>query len=193
MIQRSLVLMKPDAVQRGIVGEILARFERMGLKVIGAKMLHPDRTFVEKHYPTTPENLKAMGEKTLEDCKLQGFNPIELMGTDDPEKLGYQIWEWGVEFLSSGPVIAFVFEGPNAISSIRNQTGHTLPTKAAPGTVRADYGLDSSVGSNTRKRAIYNLIHASGNPQEAEFEIKLWFKEEELVSYRRVHEDLYKY
>lgn len=193
MIERSLVLMKPDAVARGIVGEILARFERMGLKVIGMKMLHPEKSFVEKHYSTSEENLIIMGNKTLQDAKENDIDPKKVMGTDDPVKLGKQIWQWSVDFVSSGPVIAIVLEGPHAILNIRTQVGHTLPFKAAPGTIRGDYGLDSSYSANVRNRSIYNLVHASGNKEEAELEINLWFKENELLAYKRIHEDLYSY
>jgi nucleoside-diphosphate kinase len=193
MIERSLVLMKPDAVARGIVGEILHRFERMGLKVIGVKMLHPKKSFVEKHYSVSEDNLKIMGNKTLEDAKENGVDPEKVMGTKDPAKLGKMIWQWSVDFLSSGPVIAFVLEGPHAIANIRTQVGHTLPLKAAPGTIRGDYTLDSSYSANIRNRSIYNLVHASGNKEEATFEIDLWFKPEDLLDYKRVQDDLYGY
>ena len=193
MIERSLVLMKPDAVQRGITGEIIMRLERMGLKIIGMKMLHPDPKFVEKHYLTTDKELTIIGERTLQDCEENDIDVVENVGTTDPVEIGRQVWNWNVGFLSSGPVAALVFEGPSAISNIRMQVGHALPGKSAPGTIRGDFGLDSSIGANSRKRTIYNLVHASGNKSDAEREIKLWFKEEELLDYRRVHEDLYSY
>ncbi len=193
MIERSLVLMKPDTVKRGIAGEIIARLERMGLKIIGMKMLHPDPKFVEEHYLTTDEELTIIGERTLLDCKENDIDPIENVGTDDPVEIGRSVWNWNVNFLSSGPVIALVFEGPNAIHNIRAQVGHALPAKSAPGTIRGDFGLDSSIGANSRKRTIYNLVHASGNKGDAEREIKLWFNNEEPLDYRRIHEDLYSY
>lgn len=193
MIEKSLVLMKPDAVQRGIVGEILHRFERMGLKIVGMKMIHPEKNFVEKHYSTSDENLKVMGNKTIEDAKENGVDLLKTLGTEDPLQIGKQIWNWSIEFLSSGPVIAMVLEGPHAIANIRTQVGHTLPLKSAPGTIRGDYGLDSSFSGNSRNRTIYNLVHASGNKVEADLEISLWFKPEEILSYKRIHEDLYKY
>lgn len=193
MIQRSLVLMKPDSVQRGIVGEILRRLERMGLKIIGMKMLHADEEFVKKHYLTSDEELAIIGGKTLEDCEANGVDPMENMGTKDPVEIGRIIWGYNVEFLSSSPVLAIVFEGPNAIQNIRSQVGFTLPVKAAPGTIRGDFALDSSVGANNRKRTIYNLVHASGNESDAKREIELWFEEDELLEYKRVHEDLYSY
>jgi nucleoside-diphosphate kinase len=193
MMQRSLVLFKTDAVQRGIMGEILHRFERCGLKIVGMKMIHPTKKLVEQHYLTTDENLRVMGGKTIQDCAEQEIDLIENVGTDDPLEIGKIIWQWNVEFLTSGPLVAIVLEGPNAIKNIRNLVGHTIPMKAQPGTIRGDFALDSSVGANMRKRTIYNLVHASGNPEEAKREIDLWFKSKELVSYKRVHEDLYSY
>lgn len=193
MIERSLVLMKPDAVKRGIVGEILQRFERMGLKIVGMKMLHPEKSFVEKHYSTSDENLTVMGNKSIEDAKENNIDLMRTLGTTDPLVIGKNIWSWSVEFLSSGPVIAVVFEGPHAIANIRSQVGHTLPLKSVPGTIRGDYGMDSSYSGNSRGRTIYNLVHASGTKAEAEFEINLWFKPEEILVYKRVHDDLYGY
>jgi nucleoside-diphosphate kinase len=98
-----------------------------------------------------------------------------------------------VDFLMSGPVLAIVFEGVNAVERIRSLVGDTIPAKAAPGTVRGDFSLDSALSANRRKRTVYNLIHASGSPEEATEEIKLWFKDSELLAYKRVHEDLYLY
>lgn len=193
MIERSLVLMKPDAVKRGVVGEILHRFERSGLKIIGAKMLHPEREFVEKHYSASEENLRAIGNKTLTNYAESGVDVVAEMGTNDSLALGKQIIGWTIDYLISGPVMAIVLEGPHAIENIRTLTGFTLPLKAAPGTIRGDFGLESSISANKRKRSIYNLLHASGNKEEAEMEIKLWFKPGELLNYRRIHEDLYNY
>jgi nucleoside-diphosphate kinase len=193
MIQKSLVLMKPDAVKRGIVGEILHRFERAGLKIVAMKMVHVGKELAEAHYLTTDENLAAMGNKTLADCKENDIDVTKSVGSDEPVAIGRQIWKWNIDFLTSGPVIAVVFEGSRAIENIRTMAGHTLPLKAVPGTIRGDYSLESSVGANLRNRAIYNLVHASGNLEEAEREIKLWFKPEEFCSYKRIHEDLYSY
>lgn len=192
MIQRSLVLMKPEAVKRAIVGEIVHRLERMGLKIVGLKMIHPSEEFVKAHYLTSDEELTIIGEKTLEDCKLNDVDPMDNIGTSDPVEIGRRIWEYNVSYLSSSPIIAIVFEGPNAISRIRAQVGHTLPTKAAPGTIRGDFGLDSSVFANSKKRTIYNLVHASGNDSDAEREIALWFADDELLDYKRLDEDFYR-
>ncbi len=193
MIQRSLVLLKPETVKRGISGEIIHRFERAGLKIVAMKMVQVEKEFAQDHYLADEDNLRAMGSKTLEDCKINDIDPIESMGTDDSLELGRSIWGFGVEYLSSGPVVAMVLEGPMAISNIRSMVGHTLPSKAQPGTIRRDLAIDSAISANARKRSIYNLVHASGNEEEAEREIKLWFKEREFVDYKRIHEDLYSY
>jgi nucleoside-diphosphate kinase len=193
MIEHSLVLMKHDAVSRGVVGEILHRFERAGLKIVAMKMVHPDKRFVEKHYKTTDENLRAMGNKTLKNCEELDIDVMENLGMDDALEIGKFIWDCNVEFLSSGPLIAIVFEGLNAVGNIRAMVGHTIPSQAPAGTIRGDFSLDTAVGANKRKRSIYNLVHASGNLEEANDEIKLWFKPEDILSYKRVHEDLYSY
>lgn len=193
MIERSLVLLKPDAVVRGVTGEILHRFERVGLKIVGMKMVHADVEFVKEHYLTTDEKLKIIGERTLADCKEYDIDVEANMGTKDPVEIGRQVWNWNVEFLSSGPVLAIVFEGVNAVQNIRNMVGSTVPSKAAPGTIRGDFSLDTAVGANKRKRTVFNLIHASGSTEEALDEIKLWFSDKEIYSYRRLHEDYYRY
>jgi nucleoside-diphosphate kinase len=193
MIERSLVLLKPDAVVRGVTGEILHRFERVGLKIVGMKMVHAEVEFVKKHYLTTDEKLKIIGERTLADCIEYDIDVEANMGTKDPIEIGRQVWNWNVEFLSSGPVLAIVFEGVNSVQNIRNMVGSTVPSKAAPGTIRGDFSLDTAVGANKRKRTVFNLIHASGSVEEANEEIKLWFNETELYNYRRLHEDFYRY
>ena len=193
MIQRSLVLMKPDAVKRGIVGEILHRFERAGLKMVAVKLVQADEKLAVAHYPNSDEWKLKVGQRTLDDCAKYGIDIVANMGTDDPLKVGEIIKQWNVDFLTSGPVLAIVFEGIHAVERVRSLVGDTIPVKAMPGTVRGDFSLDSALAANRRKRTVFNLIHASGSPEEALDEIKLWFKEEEIVSYKRVHEDLYLY
>ncbi|MFZ5424187.1 MAG: nucleoside-diphosphate kinase [Patescibacteria group bacterium] len=193
MIEQSLVLMKPDAVQRGIVGEILARFEKVGLKMVAVKLMQADEALAQKHYPDSDDWKRKVGERTIDDCEKYGIDLMENMGTEDPIEVGSIVKQWNVDFLTSGPVLAIVFEGLNAVERVRSLVGHTVPSKAAAGTIRGDYSLDSAIGANRRKRTIYNLIHASGEVAEAKEEIKLWFGNEETLKYRRTHEDLYSY
>jgi nucleoside-diphosphate kinase len=193
MIQRSLVLMKPDAVKRGIVGEILHRFERAGLKMVAVRLVHADENLAKNHYPSSDKWLLTVGQRTVDDCEKYGIDLMENMGTTDPLKVGEIVKQWNEDFLKSGPVLAIVFEGINAVERVRSLVGNTIPAKAEPGTIRGDFSLDSAIAANRRQRTVYNLIHASGTPEEAAEEIKLWFKEDELLTYRRIHEDLYKY
>jgi nucleoside-diphosphate kinase len=193
MIERSLVLMKPDAVQRGIVGEILARFERMGLKIVGAKLIQIDEEFGSRHYCHNDEWAKKVGSFNLKDCEEQDIDPMEVFGTKDPVEIGRQVDKWNAEFLSMGPVLALVLEGPHAVQRIRDHVGGTFSLISAPGTIRGDYGLDSALAGLRRGRTSFNMVHASGTVDEAKEEIKLWFEDNELLEYRRVHEDLYSY
>jgi nucleoside-diphosphate kinase len=188
MNEKTLVVIKPDAMQRGIMGEIISRYEKVGLKVIGAKMLKVPKELADKHYPKDRDDfITGMGQKTLNSYKDQGLDPIKELGTDDPRDIGLKIQGWLVEFISESPVMALVLEGPHAIEVVRKLTGFTLPSKADPGTIRGDYSFDSSAYANTAKRPIRNLIHASGDAEEAEFEISLWFKPEELYEYDAIH------
>ncbi len=187
--EQSLVILKPDAIQRGIVGDVIRRFERVGLKVAGAKMLVPSRELADKHYPRGREAfIVGMAEKTLENYKELGLSPLEDFGTDDPKEIGLKIQGWLVDFLTSAPVFAFVIEGPHAVEVVRKIVGPTLPSKAAPGTIRGDYSFDSSSLANVSKRPIRNLIHASGDTEEAAFEINLWFRDDELFDYDAIHQ-----
>jgi len=156
LIQKSLVVFKPDAVQRGIVGEILARFERVGLKIIGTKMLCPDRD----HYHTHYEGIGKMITRRGEDAFLENL-----------------------QYMAEGPVIAIVFEGIEAVELIRKIVGPTESKNADMGTIRGDYSHMSFGYSNSKKIGFPNLIHASGSVEEAEQEIHHWFNPNELHAY----------
>ena len=193
MIERSLVLMKPDAIRRGIVGEILTRFERMGLKVVGAKLINIDKEMGAMHYNHDEKWAEKVGNINLNECEEFGVDPIEAFGTDDPIEIGKKVDEWNSEFLSMGPVFAMVLEGVHAVQRIRDHVGKTFSLISPPGTIRGDYGLDSSLAGMRRQRTSYNMIHASGSVEEAKQEIELWFDDTELLDYKRTHEDLYGY
>ncbi|MEX2006764.1 MAG: nucleoside-diphosphate kinase [Candidatus Saccharimonadales bacterium] len=183
-MERTLVLLKPDALQNGLVGEIITRFEKAGLKLVATKMVWPSEDLANQHYPKhRQEFIKGMGHKTLESYQEADHNPQDNFGTDNPHEIGLQLQKWLVHFLVSGPVIALVLTGPKVISAVRDIAGHTIPAKAEKGTIRGDYSDDSAIAANKESRSIKNLVHASGDKEEAEFEIKLWFSEDELHSY----------
>ena len=187
-LEKTLILVKPDGVQRGLVGAILGRFEQAGLKIVALRVVHPSREQAEKHYPNTAEWIEGMGQKTLQSYKENGVDPIAEVGTDDPRSIGELVKQWNIDYLSSGPVVACVLEGYHAIQVVRKMCGHTLPLVAGPGTIRGDYSTASPIIANALRHAIHNLIHASSTPEEAEHEIAHWFPEGGLVSYKRPDE-----
>lgn len=188
-MEQTLVVLKPDAVLRGIMGEILTRFEKVGLKVVAARFVKVTPELAEKHYPADREAfLRGMGQKTLENYEKMGVDPVKMLGSKDTLEIGRMIRMWLIDYICESPVMAFVLEGPHAVELIRKMSGHTLPLLSAPGTIRGDYAYDSSVLANTAKRAIKNMIHASGTVEEAKYEIPLWFKPSEIYAYERVDE-----
>ena len=160
-VERTLVVFKPDAVQRGIVGEIMQRFERVGLKIIGVKMVQPDKDHYYGHYETIGQVATRRGEATL-------TNVLDLM--------------------MDGPVIAMVLEGVESVAGVRKIVGPTEPKAADMGTIRGDYSHISFGYADECNKAIPNLIHASGDSAEAAQEIKHWFKDDELMNYGMLHE-----
>lgn len=190
-MERTVVLVKPDGVKRGLVGEIVSRFEKVGLKIVAMKMVWVKEDFAAKHYPVSREEwVKGMGEKTLKTYTEYGKDPMEEIGTKDPLEIGKMVAKWNLEFLSSGPVVAMVLEGVHAITNVRKIVGNTVPTFSDAGTIRGMYSVDSPAQANATKRAVHNLIHASGNPEEAKFEEELWFHKNEIHDYKRVDEEL---
>jgi len=189
-IEKTLVLIKPDGVKRGIIGQILKRFEQRGLKVVAMKLQKPPLGHVKKHYRTTDKQLVAMGSNTVRTCEEYNINLKKSMGTEDPKKIGKMVWRWNVDFLSSGPILAIVLSGVNAIKVVRKIVGHTIPQEAESGTIRGDFSVDSVIFANFNKRSVRNIIHASGDAEEAKREIGHWFSSKEIYSYKRADEDV---
>lgn len=188
--ERTVVLVKPDGVIRGLVGEIITRFERRGLKLIAMKMMLPSEAHAAAHYSGSEEWVKGMGIKTVDTFAKYGIDTEKEMGTTDVMEIGKMVQQWNVGYLSMGPVVAMVWQGMHAITTVRKIVGSTLPILAEPGTIRGDYSVDTNTAANVDKRAIHNIIHASGDPSEAEHEIEHWFKKDEIVSYRRSDDEI---
>ncbi len=150
-MEKSLVLLKPDAVDRGLIGEIITRFERAGLKIAGLKMVWPKKEHAAKHY--------------TEDLAV---------------RRGQAVRDLMIEMLTSGPIVAVALEGVEAVDQVRKMIGATEPKSAAPGTIRGDFAHVSFKHADAKKMGVYNLVHASGSPEEAVEEIKVWFSEDEL-------------
>src|SRR3989344_3296689 len=181
MIEKTLVLVKHDGVNRGLVGEIISRFEKIGLKILAMKMIHADDKLAENHYQVTKEWAEGVFNKTKKTYEDKG-KPFKFK---NPMEYGTMIKNWNKGFLMEGPVVAVVLEGPHAIEIVRKLVGNTEPRQALPGTIRGDYIFDSYSVADVKARPIRNLIHASGSVDEANREISLWFTKDEIVSYKR--------
>jgi len=185
MIQRTLVLLKPDAMLRGIAGEIILRFERSGLKIVAAKMVTADEKLAGNHYEEDMNWILNVGQKSLKSYKERGLEINETA-----EEIGRRIRNSLIKYLTIGPVLALVLESHDAIKHVRKLIGQTSPSDSAPGTIRGDYSFDTHQLGDNLNRPIQNLIHASDSVEAAEKEIKLWFHKDELHSWKRVDEAL---
>ena len=183
--ERTLVLIKPDAVMRGLVGVICQRFEQTGLKIVACKMVFPTRKLLDGHFPKSEDWVRGMGEKTLEAYREYQIDPVEILGTADALAIGQKIKEWNYRYLTLGPVMVIVLEGIHSVDTVRKLIGHTLPYKAAPGTIRGDFSINASDLANVVGSACKNLVHASGTIEEAEQEIANWFSLAELMVWQR--------
>lgn len=188
--EKTLVLIKPDGVKRGLIGEIIARIEQRGLKVIAIDMVEPSKKHIDDHYPKDPAWISRLGDKTMATYGKYGINAKEELGTDDTAKIGQMVRKWLVDFMISGPIVKMVVKGIHAIDMVRKMAGNTCPNLAEMGTIRGDYSVDSPASANADHRAIHNIIHASENPEEAAHEIKHWFKPSEIHDYKRGDEDV---
>lgn len=184
--ERTLVIIKPDGVQRSLIGEIIKRYERSGLKLIGVKMMVPSEDFIETHYTLDPGWKMANGTKVIQAAKDKDLAPR----TDDPIEQANFVLSTLKKYLSSGPVVAMVWQGAHAVKIVRKITGGTEPLTSDVGTIRGDFVLDSYQLGDADNRAVRNLVHASGSVSEAEAEINHWFKPEEIINYRLVQEQI---
>jgi nucleoside-diphosphate kinase len=174
-MERTLVLIKPDAFKRGLVGEIISRFERVGLTLEGMKMLNATIEIVEKHYPDDKNWIKSVGKKTIDTYEKYNLNIIEDLGTNDALKIGQLVRKWLIQHLTSGPVSVLILSGNHAVEIVRKIVGNTVPLFAELGTIRGDFSIDSPDLSAREKRVLLNLVHASETVEEAKREISLWF------------------
>lgn len=184
--ERTLVLIKPDGIQRSLVGEIIKRFERAGLKLVGLKMLVPTAAHIEAHYTLDPAWRKVTGEKTIKGYESKGLVPPSR----DPLEITARILAGLKKYLTSGPVVALALQGAHAVAIVRKLVGGTEPLTSDVGTIRGDFVLDSYQMSDTDGRTVRNLVHASGSVKEADAELAHWFTAPELTNYRLVQEQI---
>lgn len=183
--EQTLVIIKPDGVQRSLMGDIMTRLERTGLKFVAVKFLLPQADQCWKHYNKDEEWFLKKGTRVTEDRKAHGM-PIEK----EVLEYGKDIIKSNVDFFTSGPVLAFVIEGNQSVAIVKKLVGGTEPATSDVGTIRGDLTVDSYALSSLDNRAVRNLIHCSDSPEEAQREIPLWFEQKELVSYRLLQEQV---
>lgn len=184
--EKTCVIIKPDGVQRSLIGEIIHRYEQIGLKLVAIKMIVPTAEQVEAHYTIDPEWKKKVGQKAIESYEKKGETPPST----DPLEVGDRVIENLKAYMTSGPVVAMVWQGAHAVELVRKITGSTEPRSSDVGTLRGDYVIDSYSMADSDGRAVRNLIHASGDVDEAEKEIAQWFNDEEIAQYRLVQESI---
>jgi nucleoside-diphosphate kinase len=184
--ERTLVIIKPDAIQRSLIGEVTKRYERLGLKLVGLKMVSPNKEDIVKHYTLDPQWRLKTGEKTIKSYVDKGEKPP----IDDPYKVTEVLLEKLSRYMTRSPVIVMVWEGMHAVEIVRKITGSTEPLTSDVGTIRGDYMIDSYKISDFENRSVRNIVHASGSASEAQKEIEHWFNKGELVDYRLIQEEI---
>ncbi len=184
--EQTLVIIKPDGIQRSLIGEVIKRYERVGLKLSALKMMVPSAEKIEQHYTLDPTWRQKTGEKTIKGYHDKGLVPP----ITDPLKVTEALLSKLTYYMSSGPIILMVWEGAHAVAIVRKITGGTEPLTSDVGTIRGDFVLDSYQTSDLDKRSVRNIVHASGSVEEAHNEINHWFDASELINYRLIQEEI---
>ncbi len=182
--ERTVIAIKPDGVQRGLIGEIISRFEKAGMKLVAAKLIAPTKKQVHEHY-YSEEWLISTGTKTIESYAKKG---VKIKKT--PKEVGKITLSNLTNYLSDRPIMFMIWEGPGVVEIGRKIIGHTAPELADVGSIRGDYSLESYDMADELERSIYNLTHASGSIEDAEKEMKLWFSKDEILEYDLFIEEL---
>jgi nucleoside-diphosphate kinase len=182
--QKTFVMIKPDGVKRGLIGDILSRIERAGLKIVALKMIVASQEQIKKHYPIEDLTwVERVGNKGLSTFETLGEKASDHIGTNIPAEIGAKVVEGIVQYMTSGPVVCIIVEGIQAIPMMRKMVGSTLPINADVGTIRGDYSVDSADVALIEGRSVHNLVHASEIQEEADNEIAIWFGDAEIQDY----------
>lgn len=185
-MERTLVIVKPDGVQRSLIGEVVKRHEQVGLKLVAMKMLQATPDLVQKHYLVNPEWISNVGKKSFSAYEAKGLKcPFAT-----PEECGQAVLERLKTYFCACPVVAMIWEGNEAVGIVRKVAGATEPLTSPIGSIRGDFSFDSYGMADAGSRAIRNIVHASGNVDEANKEIELWFKPEEIMNYTLVQDKI---
>ena len=188
--ERTFVMVKPDGVRKGLIGELIRRMEQRDLKIVAIEMFQATAAQIDTHYPKDAAWIARLGEKSLATYTKYGLDPVAELGTDDKDKIGVMVRQWLVDFMISAPLVRMVVEGVHAVDMVRKIVGPTMPVLADMGTYRGDFSADSAAIANAEKRAVMNLAHASETPEEAEHEIKFWFGDHPIFAYQKFSDTL---
>lgn len=179
-------MLKPDAVRKGLIGEIIRRLEQRDLKIVALEMFQPTHSEIDSHYPKDEKWIARLGQKTLATYEKYGFDAKEELGMVSDLEIGKEVRKWLVDFMTSAPLVRMAVQGIHAVDVVRKISGPTMPYLAEVGTIRGDFSIDSPLLANKEKRAVMNLIHASETPEEALHEIEHWFgKNAKIFGYKR--------
>ena len=178
MMEKTVILVKHDGVQRGLVGEIIKRFEQRGLRIAGMKMIQSTKDMAKRQYKLTPAWIKKLGDNTRIEAEGRG---IKLKETN--KEIAERVQKWLMNYLCEGPIVAMVFEGYHAIEIGRKIVGHAEARQAEIGTIRGDFSTESYQLADAKQRPLKNIVHASGNKEESDNEVKLWFSKKEIHDY----------
>ena len=180
------MIIKPDGVRKGLVGEILKRFEQRDMKIVALEMFVATRNEMDKHYPKEDAWVRRLGEKTMATYAKYGYDIKRDFGTSDLVRVGQVVRGWLFDYMASAPMVKMVVQGVHSVDMVRKIVGPTMPYLAEMGTIRGDFSADSPAIANAERRAVYNLVHASETPQEAKHEIEHWFgKKSAIFKYKR--------
>lgn len=183
--EKTYIMIKPDGVRKGLIGEIIRRFEQRDLKVVALEMFQPTKDLIDNHYPKDEAWITRLGEKTKATYEKYGYDLVADFDTNDTSKIGPKVRKWVVDYMVSSPLVKIVIQGVHAVDVVRKIAGETMPYKADMGTIRGDFSIDSPALANKEKRAVMNIIHCSETPEEAEHEIKHWFGDSTIFNYKR--------
>ncbi|MCX6702024.1 MAG: nucleoside-diphosphate kinase [Candidatus Zambryskibacteria bacterium] len=183
--EKTFVMVKPDGVRKGLIGEVIRRLEQHDLKIVALEMFQPSHDQLDNHYPKNEEWITRLGGKTVSTYEKYGYDLMIDFGTIDPTKIGPEIRKWLIDYMKSAPLVKMVVQGVHAVDIVRKLAGDTLPYKADVGTIRGDFSIDSPALANKEKRAVMNILHCSETPEESAHEIKHWFGTATMYNYKR--------
>lgn len=183
--EKTFLMIKTDGVRKGLIGEVIKRLEQRDLKIVALEMFQATKEQVDGHYPKDPKWIQRLGEKTLATYQKYGYDAKKEVGTTDAAKIGKQVRNWLIDYLTCAPMVRMVVQGIHAVDMVRKIVGETMPYQAQMGTIRGDFSADSPALANKEKRAVMNLVHASETSDEAKHEIDFWFKDSPVFTYKR--------